>query len=70
MGDLFAAQLANAIAQDQKVALDQLRYLDNPRIGHFLREKILSRGKLETWNEQIEKATGEKLNPRYFIEQL
>ena len=70
MGDLFAAQLANAIAQDQKVTLDQLRYLDNPRIGHFLREKILSRGKLEPWNEQIEKATGEKLNPRYFIEQL
>jgi len=42
----------------------------SPATGTFLKEKLFSLGKLYKWNESLEVATGEKLNPKYFVADL
>ena len=35
--------------------------------GGFLRENVFEPGSLYSWNEMIERATGEKLTARHFV---
>ena len=39
------------------------------RVGEYLVEKVFRPGKKYHWEEMIRKATGEPLNPRYFVDQ-
>jgi peptidyl-dipeptidase A len=36
--------------------------------GDFFRERIFALGRTLTWNDALEKATGEKLNIRYYVD--
>ncbi|MED1603231.1 peptidase M3A and M3B thimet/oligopeptidase F [Alkalihalophilus marmarensis] len=64
LGELTASQLQiyieNNIANDLFV----------PEVGLYLKEYFFKDGALLNWNEKIKRATGENLNPRYFINQF
>jgi peptidyl-dipeptidase A len=72
MGELFACQvhysLVNAI-QPGTHPRDAF-YMDDPRVGEFMKEKVFSKGKLLPWNELTKHATGKELNPEAFAEDL
>ncbi len=44
--------------------------VDNPQVGAFLVENCYKPGASRDWNKLIEQATGEPLNPRYYVEYL
>jgi peptidyl-dipeptidase A len=39
-------------------------------VGRFLRERIFAPGASLDWNELLVQATGEGLNPHYFVEEF
>lgn len=42
----------------------------NEKVGHYLMNDFFNPGALYAWNDKIKKATGEPLNPQFFIEQF
>lgn len=68
MGELFASQLHHAIARDVAGGADpqSVVYIDDERVGTFLKTKVFGPGRTLSWNELTEFATGEKLNPKAF----
>ncbi|HLQ45374.1 MAG TPA: M2 family metallopeptidase [Planctomycetaceae bacterium] len=69
MGELFASQVHHTIAREvcnrdpRAVA-----YVRDPKVGDFLKEKVIAPGQTLSWNELTKFATGEDLNPRAFAE--
>jgi peptidyl-dipeptidase A len=45
-------------------------FTGNKEIGKFLKEKVFAPGNKIYWNDMIEKATGEKLTPKYYAKQF
>jgi peptidyl-dipeptidase A len=72
LGELLASQLNNYIGKNiiHTDSIDNLDYLDNLKIGEYLKDKIFSIGKKYRWDKMIKQATGENLNPNYFVEQF
>jgi len=72
LGELFASQLHHHYVHNiLKLKSDKdVSYVNDKRLGRFLREKVLGPGAKYHWNEMIERATGEPLNPKYFAEQF
>ncbi len=72
MGELLASQLHNHIVH--KVLMlksdEGVSYVGDRRVGDYLREKVLGPGALYYWNEMSERATGESLTPKYFVNQF
>jgi peptidyl-dipeptidase A len=68
MGELFASQLHHAIARDVANGADPrtVTYINNPKVGAFLKKKVFEPGRTKSWNDLTEFATGEKLNPKAF----
>ncbi|HUT23184.1 MAG TPA: M2 family metallopeptidase [Sumerlaeia bacterium] len=60
---ILAAMRRDALAQDAPV-------VGNPAVGAFLDGKIFKPGGAKPWNERLADATGEKLNARYFLNEL
>ncbi len=72
LGELLASQLHHHIVYNI-FGLDSdrdLSYVGDKRLGRYLRENIFAPCALYHWDKMITKATGEPLNPRYFIEQF
>ena len=72
MGELLASQFTYYIAKNI-YKTDDIRTLDfskNPEIGKYFIDKVFKPGMKYQWNDMIEKATGEKLNPKYFARQF
>lgn len=70
LGNLGAAQFINAAERDipdlkQRIALGDLKTLHS-----WLKENIYKDGKIYTPDQILQRATGESLNPKYFIEYL
>lgn len=72
MGELFASQLAATISSQVLNDQESFRagFTADSRIGKFFVEKIFVPGNRYTWNEMIERATGEKLTPRHYARQF
>lgn len=70
MGQLFASQVHHAIARDVLGGVEpqEAFYVDNKKVGDFMREKVFEPGKKLDWNGLTEHATGRKLNPKAFAE--
>lgn len=64
LGELTTSQLHAYI--ENNISKDMF----TPEVGTYLVEEYFKPGALYQWNEKIEKATGEKLNPQYFIDQF
>ncbi len=65
LGELIASQLSHSISE-----LPSKYLTNNPEAGLFLKDKYFVHGARFDWNETLEKATGEKLNPQYFIKEF
>ncbi|MBN2269896.1 MAG: M2 family metallopeptidase [Sedimentisphaerales bacterium] len=72
LGELFASQLHHYYVHNiLKLQSDKLvSYANDKKLGRFLRKKVFGPGVKYPWNEMIERATGEPLNPKYFAEQF
>ncbi|MGH7136934.1 MAG: M2 family metallopeptidase [Pirellulales bacterium] len=72
LGELFACQLHAAIARELFPDSDPntLIYVDQPKVGKFLQERVFNPGRTLTWNALTRHATGEDLQPRAFAADL
>lgn len=68
LGNLLACQLKHYI-DTEVLKSDSPAYIGQTEVGDYLREKVFKPGLRYHWNEMIEKATGEKLTPKYYAEQ-
>ncbi|NJK84877.1 MAG: hypothetical protein HC906_01760 [Bacteroidales bacterium] len=64
LGDLLALQIDAYLKAN--ILKGDITYSENAEIGKFLKENIFYPGNLYKWNDMIEKATGEKLTPKYY----
>lgn len=72
LGELLASQLyyymtSNILKSDD---FKSQSFVNKPEIGNYLKEKIFMPGAKYYWNDMIEKATGEKLTPKYYAKQF
>jgi peptidyl-dipeptidase A len=72
LGELLASQLyyymiTNIIKSDDYKFQS---FAGNKEIGKYLKEKVFNPGLKYYWNDMIEKATGEKLTPKYYAKQF
>ena len=72
LGSLLASQLyyymvANIIKSDDYRFQS---FAGNKEIGKYLKEKVFMPGSRYFWDDMIEKATGEKLTPKYYAKQF
>jgi peptidyl-dipeptidase A len=69
MGELMASQVHNYLVNNIPT-LDSDRnvsYVNQPKVGRYIRKNILAPGSIYHWNDMIERATGEPLTPKYFV---
>lgn len=66
IGEVTASHLTSHIAR----ATGTTRVVANPGVGQWLKERFFKPGALHTWNDLVVRATGEPLNPKYFVEQF
>ena len=72
LGELLASQLHHHIVHNVlKLQSDQnVSYVGQKRVGDFMRQNVFEPGSTYRWNKMIEKATGEPLSPKYFVQQF
>jgi peptidyl-dipeptidase A len=72
MGELLASQLYHHIAQNvlQPEGIQSQSLAGQKKAGEYLIENVFKPGKKYSWNEMIERATGEKLTAKYFAAQF
>lgn len=71
MGELFASQLFNTLnTKILKNNTDKVSFINQENIGKYLIENIFKPGSKYYWNDMIERATGEKLTPKYYAIQF
>ncbi len=72
LGELLASQLYNYIVSNilKGNSGEDYSFINKKEVGKYLIEKVFSVGAKYSWNEMIEKATGEKLTPKYYAKQF
>ena len=72
LGELFASQLQNYVSQHviQSPAEKGFNIIGKKEVGEFLKKTIFAPGAKYPWNDMIQRALGENLTPKYFIEQF
>ena len=72
LGELLASQLHHHLVYDVlKLESDEnVSYVRQAKAGKFLAKKVFEPGAVYHWNEMIERATGELLTPKYFVQQF
>jgi len=72
LGELLASQLYYYIVGNIIKSGDYKfqSFAGNKEIGNYLKERIFMPGARYYWNDMIEKATGEKLTPKYYAKQF
>ncbi len=72
LGEMVASQLQHTIDQDvlDGASVESTGYVDEPRVGNYLRKRVFKPGASIHWNELLIHATGEALNAQYLIDHL
>jgi peptidyl-dipeptidase A len=72
LGELFASQVHHAMCEKALggVSPHALSYYGDKRVGEFVRKEIIELGTTLSWNDLMLKATGERLNPAAFAEDM
>ena len=72
LGELLASQLHHYIVHNVlKLESDRdVSYVSLNKVGDFLQKKVLEPGSVYHWDDMIERATGQKLTPKYFVAQF
>lgn len=68
LGELFASQLHHVV-RTQVLQGQGMSYVRRPEVGEFLKTRIFQHGIRYHWSTLIQMATGEPLNPLYFVEE-
>lgn len=66
IGEMTASQLLHSLHKNNSKSC----LCCSSKTGLFLKERLFKLGKLYKWNELVQRATGEKLNPRYFVNDM
>lgn len=72
LGELLASQLHHHVIHEiLRLESDHnVSYVGEKTLGDYLRRKVLGPGARYHWNDMIERATGEPLTPKYFVDQF
>jgi peptidyl-dipeptidase A len=72
LGELVASQLRHTIDTHVLQGNGNVgrRFVTDPAVGRYLIEKVFRPGALQHWQDALALATGERLSPRYFVEQV
>jgi len=72
LGEMVASQLQYTVDCDvlNGTGAEKTGYVNEKRVGEYLREKVFKLGSSLHWNDLLVHATGEKLNPQYLANQL
>ena len=72
LGELFASQLHNHIVFSILNLEDDagVSYVKESAVGEYLSEYVFRPGSEAPWGEMVEKATGEPLSAKFFVEQF
>jgi len=70
LGELLASQLDNHIHHNLLEGSDAGALAGSAAIGDYLRREVFAHGRRYHWDELSQRATGERLNPNYFVEQF
>lgn len=71
LGELLASQLYFYIKDKVIKSNDsEISFNNEPQVGEYLKHLYFSYGSLYRWDELIENATGENLNPKYYAMQF
>ena len=68
MGQLFASQVHHAVARDVYAGAhpDSVTYVNEPKVGEFMRKKVFEPGRSLDWRDLTKFATGAPLSPKSF----
>jgi len=71
VGELMVSQVLDFISKKYLNNKDifSIVFYETPQISDFFKNKIFKPGNTVSWNELIKQATGEYLNPQYFVNQ-
>lgn len=72
LGELLASQLYNYITTKviDPNSPNLHSFYNEPKVGEYLMKNVFNPGAKYEWNDMIEKATGEKLTPKYYANQF
>lgn len=72
LGELLASQLHHhLVCNILKLESDEnVSYVGQKEAGEFFRTKVTRAGAVYNWNDMIERATGQPLTPKYFVQQF
>lgn len=72
LGELLASQLHHHLVYKvlELKSDENVSYVGQRKVGDFLAKKIFEPAALYRWSEMIERATGEPLTPKYFMDQF
>lgn len=72
LGELLASQLRHYVIHNilKLESVRDVSYVGQHNVGDFLHRKVFEPGAIYRWNDMIEKATGEPLTPKYFVEEF
>lgn len=72
LGELLASQLHDHLVHKvlELESDEDVSYVDDQRVGWYLREEIFGPGARYPWDEIIVRATGRSLSPKHFVEQF
>ncbi|MDI6451143.1 M2 family metallopeptidase [Anaerobaca lacustris] len=72
LGELLASQLHHHLTTKVLRIRDNrdISYVGTEKAGRFLKKNVFEAGNVYHWNTMIERATGEPLSARYFVEQF
>lgn len=72
LGELLASQFDHVVQTRvlEQVAPARASINGRPEVGAYFREHVFAPGKRYRWDEMVARATGEPLEPGYFVEQF
>jgi peptidyl-dipeptidase A len=70
LGEMEASQLVHVLRTKVLAGEPADALVRSPKVGTFLRQKVFATGASVPWEEALEYATGERLNPAYFVAQM
>lgn len=72
MGEMMASQLMHKMGVDVLKVKNwgEIDFVNQSKLGDWLKENIFAPGAKYSWNDLIKRATGEKLDPKYYAEQF
>ncbi len=70
LGEMVASQLLHHLTTEVLAGEPASALITSPKVGAFMEAELFHPGAIYPWEEWLQRATGEPLNPAYFVAQL